>query len=78
MIPKNFSIDELSELEAVKILGGISDSINRAQSECKNRIIGCGYSCAQNGCTNEVIGCGERVELACSDSALNCGGGPGV
>ncbi len=78
MISKKFSFDELSELETVKILGGITDSVNRAQQECRNQYIGCGYSCVQGGCINETLGCGERVELGCSDKAINCGGGPAV
>lgn len=68
-----FSVEELSTLESVKILGGSADSINAAQIGCKNQIFGCGYECNQFSCLHQSIACGEKVELACTNSELDCG-----
>lgn len=61
----NFTADELSELEALQILGGATDNPldPMAQTACANKALGCGSGTDQLFCINETTGCGSDVYL---------------
>lgn len=57
MEKSKFTSNELSELEALQILGG-SNSTSEAQAGCINKARGCGINSNQASCVNNVYGCG--------------------
>lgn len=65
---KDFSQEELQEMESLQILGGraIGGADPLAQTECINNSIGCGGGDAdQTKCVNAIKGCGLKVQFQC-------------
>lgn len=54
-----FSKYELSELEALEVRGGSTES-TMAQNQCVNYSTGCGAGVDQNQCINKATGCGSE------------------
>ena len=57
------SMEELNELEALEIFGGVSEDNKTPQNGCPNNSSGCACivqngCAAQNQCPNNVAGCG--------------------
>lgn len=55
-----FSLNELSELEALEVHGGASAS-TMSQGICPNNEKGCGVGNEQDLCPNNAEGCGTDV-----------------
>ncbi len=53
-----FTHEELSEMEALEIKGGIAEPSAAVQNGCENSAVGCGSGVTQNGCINKAEGCG--------------------
>ena len=72
-----FTEEELTELEALEIKGGVGGSGIDPQSNkntCTNNNAGCGCSGTNEGCINERSGCGSSgTNSGCTNNAANCG-----
>lgn len=57
MLKGTFTIEEISQLEALDIRGGHGGT--RDVNNGCNMVAGCGCGASQTGCTNNVDGCGS-------------------
>lgn len=62
MDKSRFSKNELLEIEALEVRGGVGANA-MVQGECANSAIGCGAGVDQPHCTNSVAGCGSPVVI---------------
>lgn len=58
MLKGTFTIEEISQLEALDIRGGHGGA--RDTNNGCNLVSGCGCGTSQTGCTNNVKGCGTN------------------
>ncbi len=71
-----FTEEELTELEALEIKGGVGGSGIDPQSNtsCVNNNAGCGCNDTNDECTNYKSGCGSTgTNKGCTNDAANCG-----
>lgn len=73
----HFSATELTELEALEIMGGATAN-PLSQEECYNGAEHCGWDVSQKRCSNSIRLCGTRPPImtqagcVCSQTGCNC------
>lgn len=68
MDKSSFSVEDLSNLESLEILGGATAGTMGTQVQCTNTVIGCNCTNVDNSCTNNSSGCACDTDTSEDDN----------